>query len=188
MTTTALPDRNILVLCGSSRRHSLNSTLGGLVAELRPRDAATVVKDLHRLPFYDGDLEAAGVPEAVAQLRAAVTAADMVVIVTPEYNGTVPGLLGNAVDWLSRPPRQSVLRDKPVLVLSASPSPHGGTRAAEHLRAVLSRIGAAVVPAGLSVSAAHERLGPAGPDPQVVAELAQLLAEALDPASLLIPA
>ncbi len=172
----------ILVISGSSRRGSLNSRLARLVAVVRPADEVTILTDLTGLPFYDGDLEAAGTPAAVADLRNAVTAADLLVLVTPEYNGTVPGLLGNAIDWLSRPPRQSVLRGKPVLVLSASPTRHGGIRAAEHLRGVLSRIGAIVQPAGLSVAVAHQRLGQPEADPKVVADLADLLAATLDPA------
>jgi len=94
----------------------------------------------------------------VAELRSTVAAADAVVIVTPEYNGTVPGVLPNAVDWLFRPRGQSVLLDEPVLVLSASPSRLGGVRAADHHRTVLSRIGAKVTPSGLSVPMAHESL------------------------------
>jgi chromate reductase, NAD(P)H dehydrogenase (quinone) len=172
----------IIAISGSTRHGSLNTRLARLVAELRPADVVTVVSDLDRLPFYDADLEAAGAPDGVADLRTDVTAADVVVVVTPEYNGTVPGLLGNAVDWLSRPPRQSVLRGKPVLVLSASPTPYGGSRAAEHLRAALARLGATVLPTGLSVAAAHRRLAPAHPDPQVVADLADLLTETLDSA------
>ena len=109
-------------------------------------------------------------------------------VVTPEYNGTVPGLLGNAVDWLSRPARQSVLRDKPVLVLSASPTPYGGARAAEHLRGVLNRIGAAALPTGLTVGHAHQRLLGDQWDPQVVTDLAELLAQTLNPQPLPIPA
>ncbi len=179
---------NILAVSGSTRRGSLNTRLALLVPALRPHDEVSVVNDLNRLPFYDADLEATGVARAVASLRAAVTVADSVVVVTPEYNGTVPGLLGNAVDWLSRPPRRSVLRGKSVLVLSASPTAYGGARAAEHLRSVLARIGAAVRPGGLAVAAAHERLGPAGPDPQLVAELSDLLAETLDPRPLAMPA
>lgn len=179
---------NILVVSGSSRRRSLNTRLARLVAEVRPADVVTVVTDLDRVPFYDGDLEAAGTPTAVADLRTAVAAADLVVVVTPEYNGTVPGLLGNTVDWLSRPPRQSVLLGKPVLVLSASPTMYGGTRAAEHLRGVLDRIGASVVPGGLSVAAAHQRLQSAEPEPQVIADLAGLLTDSLDFASRAIPA
>lgn len=179
---------NILVVSGSTRADSVNTRLARLVAGLRPADAVTVVADLATLPFYDGDLEAGGTPDGVAQLRAAIADADLVVVVTPEYNGTVPGLLGNAVDWLSRPAGQSVLRGKPVLVLSASPTRYGGTRAAEHLRAVLDRIGAAVQPTGLSVAGAHQRLYPGEPDPQVAADLTDLLTQALDPTSLPVPA
>lgn len=179
---------NILAISGSSRRGSLNTRLVRLVAELRPADVVTVVTDLATLPFYDADLESCGTPTAVADLRAAVTAADFVVVATPEYNGSVPGVLGNAVEWLSRPPQQSVLRAKPVLVVSASPGRYGGSRAAEHLRAVLTRVGAAVSPAGLSIAAAHQRLGAAEPDPQLVADLHDLLTPILAPAPQVVPA
>ena len=171
---------NLLVVSGSSRRQSLNTRLARLVAALRPDDAVHVLSELTRLPFYDADTEAEGVPGSVAELRAAVQAADLLVLVTPEYNGSVPGLLANALDWLSRPHRDSVLDGKPVLVLSASPSPAGGARAAGQLRAVLSRIGASVLPTGLSVPGAHSRLAAEDLDPQLVADLTGLLADALD--------
>jgi chromate reductase len=173
---------NVLVISGSSRRGSLNTRLAHLVAELCPADSARVVSDLFRLPFFDADLEAAGTPAAVGELRAAVEAADLVVFSTPEYNGTIPGVLANALDWLSRPHGQSVLRSKTVLVLSASPSPGGATSAAAHLRHVLTRIGADVVDAGLSVAAAHRRLA-ADPDPQLVTDLNDQLTDVLGPAS-----
>lgn len=171
---------NVLVVSGSRRRGSLNTRLARLVATLRPADAVHVVTDLTRLPFYDADTEAAGVPGPVAELRTAVQAADLLVLATPEYNGSVPGLLANALDWLSRPHRESVLQAKPVLVLSASPSPSGGARAATQLRAVLTRIGATVHPAGLSVPAAHSRLAAGNTDSQLVADLTGLLTDALD--------
>jgi len=174
------PPSRLLVISGSSRAGSLNTRLAHLVVRLRPADKVHVVSDLSGLPFYDADLEADGVPRPVAELRTAVQAVDLLVLVTPEYNGTVPGLLANAVDWLSRPQRGSVLHRKPVLVLSASPSPSGGARAAGQLRAVLTRIGADVLAAGLSVPAAHARLGPPDPDPQTVADLSRLLDDALD--------
>jgi chromate reductase, NAD(P)H dehydrogenase (quinone) len=117
---------NVLVVSGSSRRESLNTRLARLVAALRPDDATRVVSDLTRLPFYDADVEAAGTPEPVSELRTAVRAADLLVLVTPEYNGSVPGLLANAIDWLSRPHRDAALRGTSVLVLS----PSGGTRPA----------------------------------------------------------
>ena len=169
----------LLVISGSTRRGSYNSRLARLVGELRPGDQATVVDDLAALPFYDADVEAIEVPQMVTALRRAVAAADVVAFVTPEYNGTVPGVLGNAVDWLSRPHGESVLQGKPVLVLSASPSRFGAVRAADHLRTVLDRIGAEVFPTGLSVAAAHQRLEePAHPD--VVAQLADVLGSVLD--------
>src|SRR5919202_1780642 len=128
---------DLVVISGSTRRGSFNTRLARLVRDLRPQDRVTLVSDLTGLPFYDADVEALGVPGVVATLRRAVAEADAVVVVTPEYNGTVPGVLANAVDWLSRPHGQSVLEGKPVVVLSASPSRYGGVRAAEHLRAVL---------------------------------------------------
>ncbi len=170
---------HLLVISGSTRRGSFNTRLARLVRDLRPQDRVTVVSDLTVLPFYDADVEALGVPGVVASLRRAVAQADAVVVVTPEYNGTVPGVLANAVDWLSRPHGQSVLEGKPVVVLSASPNRYGGVRAAEHLRAVLRRIGALVAPQGMSVSAAQQRLGEPV-DPEVVDQVAAVLSEALD--------
>ena len=178
---------DLLVLSGSTRRGSFNTRLAQLVREVRPQDRVTVVSDLAALPFYDADVEAVGVPPAVAALRGAVAAADVVVVVTPEYNGTVPGVLGNAVDLLSRPHGHSVLEGKPVLVLSASPSRFGAVRAADHLRSVLRRIGAVV----LSVAAAHLRRGDPA-DPSLVDGVADVLLRAFgsaasapaDPASL----
>ncbi|MFD2090724.1 NADPH-dependent FMN reductase [Blastococcus deserti] len=169
----------LLVISGSTRRGSFNTRLARLVRDVRPDDQVTVVSDLAALPFYDADVEATGIPSAVTALRGAVAVADVVVFVTPEYNGTVPGVLGNAVDWLSRPHGESVLQRKPVLVLSASPSRFGAVRAADHLRTVLHRIGAQVLPAGLSVAGAHRRL--AEPvDPEVVGQLADVLGSVLD--------
>ena len=173
----------VLVASGSTRQASFNTRLAHLVADASPDEEVQVVSDLNRLPFYDADAEAAGVPGQVALLRTAVHTADLLVLVTPEYNGTIPGVLANAVDWLSRPHRSSALRGKSVLVLSASPSPSGGARAAGHLRTVLDRIGADVLASGLSVSAAHSRLAADNSDPQLLAELAALLTETLDAAA-----
>lgn len=149
--------------------------LARLVADLRPADRVRVLADLHRVPFYDRDLEAAGTPEPVSRLRHAVATADALVIVTPEYNGTVPGVLVNAVDWLSRPPGHSALAGRSVLVLSASPTPYGGVRAAAHLREVLGRIGAHVDATGFAVGQAHTRLRATGTDPDLPGELTPVL-------------
>ncbi|GAA4963637.1 NAD(P)H-dependent oxidoreductase [Kineococcus glutinatus] len=148
---------SILVLSGSTRAQSLNTRLARTVAGLLP--GATVDADLARLPFYDADVDAAGAPEQVEGLRAAVHAADLVVVVTPEYNGYVPGVLVNALDWLSRPYGRGALRDKPALALSASPGSRGAARALGHLTALLANIGAVVVGAGLAVPHAADSLG-----------------------------
>ena len=170
----------ILVISGSTREQSLNTRLGRLVARVRPQDTVSVDAALDRLPFYDGDVEAAGAPAVVADLREAVAQADLVVFSTPEYNGTTPGLLVNAVDWLSRPYGRSALRGKPVLVLSASPGRGGGVRAAAHLRELLARVGATVSPGQLAVPEAGRRLGGSEADPALLAELGDVLAGALD--------
>jgi len=170
---------HVVAISGSTRRDSLNTRLAHLVEQVRRDDRVTVVSDLNRLPFYDGDVEAAGTPEGVAELRAIVNSADLLVLVTPEYNGSVPGVLTNAIDWLSRPHGQSAVRETPTLVLSASPSPSGGARAAEQLRAVLRRLGADVAPFGLAVARAHQRLGET-PDPAVVTQLRNQLSAVAD--------
>lgn len=177
----------LMVISGSTRRGSVNTRLAQLIREVRPNDEVVVVGDLAALPFYDADVEASGVPAVVRALKKAVASADAVLFVTPEYNGTVPGVLGNAVDWLSRPHGESVLLGKPVVVLSASPSRFGAVRAAEHLRTVLGRIGAVVSRSGLSVAAAHRRLGE-DVDRALVTELADVLREALDTVSVREPA
>lgn len=166
---------NLVVISGSTRRASFNTRLAQLVAEVRPQDSVDVRANLAHLPFYDAEVEAQGFPEPVAHLQAAVAGADGVIFVTPEYNGSPPGVLANALDWLSRPAGQSVLAAKQAVVLSASPSAHGATRAAEHLRGVLSRIGADVAQGGIAVAGAHERL-----DPARVEEFKPTLAHFLD--------
>jgi len=154
----------ILVLSGSTRRDSFNTRLAHLVAAARPDDSVSVRADLASLPFFNADVEAEGIPAPVQALRAEIESADLLVIVTPEYNGTVPGVLGNAVEWCSRPPGSCVLDGKDVLVISASPTPGGGRRAASHLREVLSRAGAAPRPDGLAVPRAYEQLAGTAPD------------------------
>ena len=145
---------NVLVLTGSARRDSYTRRLGEALAArldgtLAPRPTA--------LPYFDQDLEA-DVPAPVRDLRAQVDAADVVVVVTPEYNGTIPGLLGNAVDWLSRPYAAGALVGKPVVAVAASPGAVGGARAVVALRTVLGNAGAQLVGPPVSVDGVDGRL------------------------------
>lgn len=121
-------------IAGSLRKGSFNRALLRAAQELAPPELAIEILDLRPVPLYDADVEAAGAPGAVAAFRDAVRTADGVLFATPEYNHGVPGVLKNAVDWLSRPPRQSALEGKPVGILGASPGMTGTARGQEQLR------------------------------------------------------
>jgi chromate reductase len=92
------------------------------------------VFDLAQIPLYNADVEASGDPEPVAAFRQAIRQADAVLMVTPEYNHGVPGVMKNAVDWVSRPPKSAVLNAKPVAIIGASPGITGTARGQSQLR------------------------------------------------------
>lgn len=164
----------VLVLTGSARTGSFTRALGSALTEALPD--ARLAPVLTALPYFDQDLEAAG-PAAVEELRAQVAAADAVVVVTPEYNGTIPGLLGNAIDWLSRPYGQGALSGKPVLAVAASPGAVGGARAVVALRTLLGNTGAQLVGPPVTVDEVHTRLE-GGALQELVAEIVALLDDA----------
>jgi chromate reductase len=166
---------SVLVLTGSARADSFTRHLGAAVVAAAPD--AVLAPRLTELPFFDQDLEATP-PVAVQRLREQVAAADVVVVVTPEYNGTIPGLLGNAIDWLSRPSgdRPSALRGKPVLAAAASPGGVGGVRALVSLRTVLGNAGADLLESTLSVGEVHQRFSGGEPDEALRSELDALVA------------
>jgi chromate reductase len=120
----------ILGIPGSLRRASYNRRLLHAAQELAPEDVEIELFELHDLPHYDGDVEAQGDPEPVAEFKDAIRDADALLIATPEYNRGIPGVLKNAIDWASRPPFGSPLTNKPVAVMGTSPG-MGGTRKAQ---------------------------------------------------------
>lgn len=136
----------ILALAGSLRQGSYNRGLLRAAEELAPEWVEVQFFDIGTLPFFNEDLEAAGDPEVVRRFKEAIRAANAVLIATPEYNGAVPGVLANAMDWASRPTGRSVLRNKPVAVMGAVLGRSGSANAQAALRGVLSRVGAVVVP------------------------------------------
>jgi chromate reductase len=157
----AEPPARIVAFAGSLRRRSFNRALIEAAGELVPSGMLIAPVEIGRLPFYDADVEAAGDPGPVAEFKAAIAAADGVVIATPEYNDGIPGVLTNALDWGSRLPGRSPLAGKPVAVMGASPSQVGTARAQLHLRQVLAHIQARVLPPPeLLVARAHERFDP----------------------------
>lgn len=124
----------ILGVAGSLRAGSLNRALLRAAVELAPPGLAIETFDLKAVPLYDGDVEAAGDPPGVAAFKAAIAEADGVLFVTPEYNHGVPGVMKNAVDWASRPPRTAPLGGKPVALMGASPGITGTARGQSQLR------------------------------------------------------
>jgi chromate reductase len=166
---------HVLVLTGSARRESYTRRLGEALAAGLPGGA--LGPRLTVLPYFDQDLEAAA-PAEVEALRAQVRAADAVVVVTPEYNGTVPGLLGNAVDWLSRPKATASLLGTPVVAVAASPGEVGGARAVVSLRTLLGNAGAQVLGGPITVGGVA-RLLEAGALDEVVEQVAEALDQVL---------
>jgi chromate reductase, NAD(P)H dehydrogenase (quinone) len=170
-------------ITGSLRRASVNRMLLQAAAQALPVYADFAVwESMDRIPPFNEDWEADPAPVAVAELRQVIAHADALLIATPEYNGSFPGQLKNALDWASRPYGRSVLQGKPTAVISASPSPAGAAQAAADLRRVLSRARAAVLDVELAVPGAHAKFGPDGQltDPEldrrlrtVAGELAQ---------------
>src|SRR5687768_16349409 len=119
----------ILGIAGSLREGSFNSALLRAAVELAPASARIETASIKGIPLYDGDVEAAsGVPEVVEQLKNRIVGSDAVLLVTPEYNNSIPGVFKIAIDWLSRPgddiPR--VFGDLPIALIGASPG-RGGT-------------------------------------------------------------
>ena len=135
---------DIVGICGSLRRQSINRMLLSLAGECLPEGSALHICDWHEVPPFNADLMAQGLPAPVAALRERIRCADAVIIATPEYNFSVPGMLKNAIDWVSRGDDQPLL-NKPVAILSATPGPLGGARMQYELRKVLLFMNAAVL-------------------------------------------
>ena len=127
----------VLGIAGSLRARSFNRALLRAAQELAPPGMTIGVHDIRDIPPYDGDVEAAGDPEPVARLKQAIRDADALLIATPEYNYGIPGVLKNAIDWASRPPKTTALRKKPGAILGASTGSSGTMRAQLALRQTL---------------------------------------------------
>ena len=168
----------VLGIAGSLRQGSYNRSLLRAARELLPEGVELVEFDIGSLPFYDGDVEAAGDPEPVVALKDAIREADALLIATPEYNRGIPGVLKNAVDWASRPPMGSPLAGKPVALMGASTGRGGTALAQQQLREALEFPRAAVLDEPLLlVPEAYMRFDEHGElvDDGVRAEVAELL-------------
>ena len=174
----------LLAISGSLRAGSYNTALARAAVDLAPAGVDVEVFDgLGDLPLFDADLEGDS-HDAVRHLRDEIGAADAVLFVTPEYNGSIPGVLKNAVDWASRPRDGAALRDKTVAVAGASTGQYGAMWAQQDLRRVLGVAGARVVCGDLCVARAQDACDVSGaPTPLVAERLRTHLAELVNEAA-----
>ena len=173
---SALAELKFLEFAGSFRRASYKRGLIRAAADVAPSGITIDVFDLHDLPFYNQHVEDAGEPAAVVGFKAAIAAADALLVATPEYKHGVPGVLKNAIDWASRPRVSSPLRDKAVAVMGASPGRGTTARAQAQLRDAFVFTGAWVMPLPeLLVGSAGEHRAGNLTDPAVSALLVELI-------------
>jgi chromate reductase, NAD(P)H dehydrogenase (quinone) len=171
----------VLAISGSLRAESYNTALANAARDLAPDGVEVeLYEGLGLIPHYDQDLDQEDVetPEAVADLRRRIEVADALLLVTPEYNGSMTGVLKNAIDWASARHRGSWLRNKTVAVAGATTGQYGAIWAQQDLKRVLGIAGARVVPDELPVSTAHDKFDGEGRlvDPFVAERLRDHLA------------
>ena len=137
----------VVALVGSLRRHSFNRGLLRAAQELKPESMRIVEASIASLPLYNEDVEREGDPSAVQAFKSAILEADAVLICTPEYNHSVPGVLKNALDWASRRyGTASVLKGKPVAMMGAASGRFGTARAQLHLRQIFPYLDMRLMP------------------------------------------
>jgi chromate reductase len=157
----AIPIR-ILGISGSLRKESFNTAGLRAALQLLPEGAAIDIFDLAPIPMYNEDVRQQGYPEPVQRLRDQIAAADALLIVSPEYNYSIPGPLKNAIDWASRPPNQP-FDGKPIAIMGASPGMIGTARSQYHLRQVfISLNGMLLNKPEVMISAAHTKFDAQG--------------------------
>ncbi len=133
----------IIALSGALRRGSYNTALLRAAAGMAPDGVEIELRTLHGIPLYDGDVEAEGIPEAVTALREAIRAADGLLVGTPEYNNSIPGVLKNGIDWLSRPSGEGarLFGGKPTALVGATPGGFGTVQSQDALLSVFRTLG-----------------------------------------------
>lgn len=173
---------NVLGISGSLRAKSYNTMLLRTACRLTPAGMTIEVASIRDIPFYDGDVEDIGFPDSVVAFREKFRRADALLIVTPEYNFSIPGVLKNVFDWLSRPPEQTLTNGKPVAIMGAG-GRLGSARAQYHLRQVCGCLSMLPVPRPeVFVLNAWEKISADGTvhDPAIEKQVGELLAALAD--------
>lgn len=145
MSIPVQSDVQLVALVGSLRAKSINRAIFEAAVEVAPANLAIIEAPIGRLPFFDQDLEAS-LPEAVEEFHALLRPADGVLVFTPEYNSSIPGVLKNAIDWGSRPSGNGSLNGKPVMIFGASGGRSGTMRAQMHLRTIVGHLDMPAMP------------------------------------------
>ncbi|MBB3035766.1 NAD(P)H-dependent FMN reductase [Hoyosella altamirensis] len=171
----------VAVLVGSLRADSLNRELAEIAVANAPQGVdVSIVDGLGHVPFYSEDVDSpSGLPAPAGELRAAVEAADALLLVTPEYNGTLPAVLKNAIDWLSRPFGEGAIKDKPVAVVGIAAGQYGGTWAHDDARRSVGVAGGRVVEKiAVSIGGAYQRFAENRPadDAEAVTQVREAVA------------
>jgi NAD(P)H-dependent FMN reductase len=164
----------LLAISGSLRHESFNTRLARTLAARSPEGVEIDVATLQGIPLYDGDLEDQhGVPEAVEALRVRIQAADGLILATPEYNGGMPGVFKNALDWLTRPPEAMgpTFNGRPTALCGATPGGLGTTLAQAGSLVNLRQLKVDLFPDPLRISRAADALGESGPDEQTARQI-----------------
>ena len=173
---------HFLGISGSLRRQSLNTAALRACAKHVPPGVTMDLADISAIPLYNEEIREQGLPDAVHKLREQILSADAIVIATPEYNFSIPGVLKNAIDWASRPPSQP-FDGKPIALISASPGGVGGARAQYHLRQVFIYLNGLILNRPeVMMSAAHTKFDAQGEltDAAATDQLKALLAALAD--------
>lgn len=170
LTTELSASPQVLAFSGSTREESFNNRLVLEATSIAEEEGAQVevinLKSLD-IPLYDGDLEKEeGLPEGARKLRTWMKKSDIIIIASPEYNGSVSGVLKNAIDWASRNESQQFSREaflgKKFLIMSTSPGKGGGKRGLVHLKAIIENVGGTVLPSQIVVPQAYTAFDPEG--------------------------
>lgn len=151
----------LLALSGSLRAQSFNTRIVGALPSLAPDGVHVNIFDVSDLPLYNQDDDGEVLPASAERLRAAVAAADGVVIATPEYNHSFSAVAKNFIDWASRPFAAGPLLKKPVMLIAAGPGPSGGVHALEATSTLMTLLGCPIV-ATVGVAGAHEKINEEG--------------------------
>lgn len=149
---------DLVAIPGSLREGSYNRALATTLPDLLPEHARLEVFELHDVPLYNADMDDDHRPVPAQELRERIDRSDGLILVSPEYNHGIPGVLKNALDWASRPAFRSPMAGKPTGLMGASPGGSGTMRGQQHLKVVLLGMAAQVFPhPGVAVSRARQK-------------------------------